>query len=312
MRLEVLQCGDFVYHGEPWMGHSAGAFEMSVSDFDAMIANHNKRGIAVQIDFEHALERRPHGIRTLSSKGVPASGWVHALKRRGDHLWGLCELLEPLRDGILAGRYCYVSPAVRLESVDTRTGRPQGARLSSLAITSSPFLGGLLKDLVAASDKVAPADVLISLRDAQASVLTLTERLRDADDRRAKAEELVVTLHDRAISAESKASDLAKRVATFELQEEDRIITERHLTWRDQKPMGKPSMLALFRANRAVFDAEFPPVDPDQRHLMNRVTPPAPRPARDPSGKTLEQWQRHFMSEGLDPQQSLLRAAEKV
>ncbi len=137
-----------------WLGHPSGEFEMTPETFAQIVTNFKNRGLPVPFDMGHASEQPPTE-GSLPEKGAPAQGWVHMLDNRGDAgLWGLTEWFDYAREGIQAGRFAFLSPAMRFGSKDPVTGKPIGARLTSVAITNAPFLAALPR-LVAARDRAA-------------------------------------------------------------------------------------------------------------------------------------------------------------
>jgi phage I-like protein len=139
-----------------WEGHPSGSFEMTSATFDQIVRNFTARGLPVPWDFEHASEQDATS-GTIPVHGAPAQGYVHRLDNRGPAgLWALVEWGELARRYIKTGQYKFCSPAIRFGCKDPVTGRPVGARLTSVALTSTPFLTGL-GQLVAASDHVRSA-----------------------------------------------------------------------------------------------------------------------------------------------------------
>lgn len=91
----------------------------------------------------------------------------------------------------------------------------------------------------------------------------------------AKDQELanVRTDHATALAAkDTEIKSLKDEIAKRDQAEQERVVGERHDTYKDKKPMSKESMLALFKADRALFDKEFPPVAANQRHLLADMT----------------------------------------
>ena len=132
-------------------GHPAGPFSLDNKVFSEIVTNFKRDKLPIPIDAEHASEADPTS-GNIPSQGAPAFGWIHELDNRGDQgLWGLVEWLEPARSYIKEGRYRYLSPAIRFGARDRVTGESIGARLSSAAITNSPFLRSM-SPLVAAKD----------------------------------------------------------------------------------------------------------------------------------------------------------------
>lgn len=127
-----------------WKGHPAGEFAMTPATFTEIVTNYKRRGLPVPFDMEHASEQPPTQ-GSIPVTGAPAQGWIHAMENRAEAgLWGLVEwLTDYVRDGIKAGQFAYLSPAIRFGSKDAKTGLPIGARMTSAAITNTPFLTSL-------------------------------------------------------------------------------------------------------------------------------------------------------------------------
>lgn len=131
--IQLAQTGTF-------KGHPQGPFEITPQTFDSVCKNFKHDGLPIAIDAEHASEMPPTS-GDISVNGAPAMGWIHGLDNRGNGgLWGHVEWLEPARSYIKEGRYKFLSPALRFKSKDRVTGEQTGPRLSSAAITNSPFL----------------------------------------------------------------------------------------------------------------------------------------------------------------------------
>lgn len=131
-------------------GHRAGPFELNDTVFGEIISNFKHDGQPIPIDHEHQSEM-PAG--DLGPEGAPAQGWIRDMKVQGGNLYGLVEWNAKARDQIRANEYRYFSPAIRFGSKDRVTGQQIGARLTSGAMTNSPFLVGLQP--LAASDAMA-------------------------------------------------------------------------------------------------------------------------------------------------------------
>ncbi len=128
---------------------SEGKFSISRQDLEAMVQNFEKRkNEQVVIDYEHASE-----MPEVAKGGpVPAAGWIHELRIRngdgdgrdpayaGERLYGLVEWTPQARDMIRSGQYRFFSPAIDWGARDKETGEPQGATLTSGALTNHPFL----------------------------------------------------------------------------------------------------------------------------------------------------------------------------
>lgn len=135
-------------------GHPQGPFRFDPQTFGEIVRNFRAtQNQHVQVDFEHASELHPENVAT---EGVPALAWVVDLDDRGDAgLWGLFEWVDPRAvEYVRANQYRYVSPAVQFGAIDKVTGKPIGARLTSVALTNHPFLDGMAP--VTASERKTP------------------------------------------------------------------------------------------------------------------------------------------------------------
>lgn len=125
-------------------GHAAGKFEMNAATFAQIISNFNAQANKlIPVDFEHASEQHPTE-GSIPYSGAPAQGWISKLELRADgNLWGLVSWGELARGYIKKGQYKFLSPAIVFGAKDRVTGKPCGARLSSVALTNNPFLDGM-------------------------------------------------------------------------------------------------------------------------------------------------------------------------
>lgn len=158
----VAVCGAWVKNGH--------TFKITFEDLQSMLRNFEKRkNDMVVIDYEHASED-PSVAR---GGPVPAAGWIHDLfleraspgsarrSRRSDTptadtLMARVEWTPEAKDLIHAGQYRFFSPSIDWGARDKVTGKPQGATLTSGALTNHPFLEELpplmLTDLEAAPE----------------------------------------------------------------------------------------------------------------------------------------------------------------
>ncbi len=123
-------------------------FSITHEDLANIARNFEKRkNDQVVIDYEHASE-----MPEIARGGpVPAAGWIHELRMSSRSNAGssknghaeLCALVEWTPDAkemIRKGQYRFFSPAIDWSASDKETGEPQGATLTSGALTNHPFL----------------------------------------------------------------------------------------------------------------------------------------------------------------------------
>ncbi len=115
---------------------SGKAFSITRQDLAAMVANFAKRkNEQVVIDYEHASE-----LPEIGRGGpIPAAGWIHSLNLNGA-LEALVEWTPQAQEMIRSGQYRFFSPAIDWSARDKESGEPQGATLTSGALTNHPFL----------------------------------------------------------------------------------------------------------------------------------------------------------------------------
>jgi len=142
-------------------------FSITPEDLRTIVRNFEKRkNDMVVVDFEHASEM-PEVAR---GGPVPAAGWIHslvigdlaierlkitqspdhpivnsplsAITQSPDHpiLNALIEWTPQAVEMIRSGQYRFFSPAIDFNADDKETGKPQGATLTSGALTNHPFL----------------------------------------------------------------------------------------------------------------------------------------------------------------------------
>jgi phage I-like protein len=91
----------------------------------------------VVVDYEHASESPDIAM----GGPVPAAGWLREIEDGPDSngiLWGLIELTGKARAAVKARELRYTSPFIQ-GTLDKVTGEPQGATLTSVALTNKPF-----------------------------------------------------------------------------------------------------------------------------------------------------------------------------
>jgi Mu-like prophage I protein len=112
-------------------------FSITAKDLDRMVENFEKRKNGrVVVDYEHASET-PEVAR---GGPVPAAGWITKLRRANGKLMALVDWTADAADLIRKGAYKFFSPAINWGVTDKRTGRQQGATLTSGALVNKPFL----------------------------------------------------------------------------------------------------------------------------------------------------------------------------
>jgi len=143
----VAVCGAWVKDGR--------RFSITALDLCNMIYNFEKRkNEMLVIDYEHASEQP----QVAQGGPVPAAGWIHSLfvdtgapsgggpgggdgRGRGEGLLkALVEWNPEAKEMIHSGQYRFFSPSIDWGARDKVTGEPQGATLTSGALTNHPFL----------------------------------------------------------------------------------------------------------------------------------------------------------------------------
>jgi phage I-like protein len=163
--LPVAVTGEWVKSGRK--------FAITEADLANVVSNFCKRkNEQVVVDYEHASEMPQVAL----GGPVPAAGWIHELsvvgnpgtrvrlQEEGDPpafaaesrtLLGMVEWTPDALGMIQRGAYRFFSPAIDWECRDKETGAPQGATLTSGALTNHPFLEELppimLSDLARAA-----------------------------------------------------------------------------------------------------------------------------------------------------------------
>lgn len=147
-------------------GHSAGEFTLDAAVFAQIISNFERTtNRRVPLDFEHASEMDASS-GDIPTRGAPAQGWITQLAVRDDgNLWAFTEFGDLASEYIRKGQYRYISPAIVFGARDPVTGEKIGARLSSVAITNSPFLDAMQPLAAKRTDDAGPTP-LEALRDA--------------------------------------------------------------------------------------------------------------------------------------------------
>jgi len=147
--IPIAVTGSWVKHGR--------RFQITLEDLTTMALNFSKRkNEQIVIDYEHASETP----EVAQGGPIPAAGWIHHLESgkresaagsRGDasldsrlpgpdSLRALVEWTPEAERLIQQGAYRFFSPAIDWGYHDKQTGEPQGATLTSGALTNHPFL----------------------------------------------------------------------------------------------------------------------------------------------------------------------------
>ena len=137
-------------------------FSITPGDLQSIVRNFRERQNGeINVDYDHASEMpevaaggpipsagRIVGIDPPEKLG--ANSELRIANREGDSplatrhsrsiLWGWFEPTERARTLVKNGEYRYISPAIDWGAKNKRTGKPQGATLTSVALTNRPFL----------------------------------------------------------------------------------------------------------------------------------------------------------------------------
>lgn len=124
-------------------------FSITKQDLADMARNFEKRkNDMIVIDYEHASEQP----EVAKGGPVPGAGWIHKvavgnqrsaaseLKADSCVLTALVEWTPQAEKMLRTGQYRFFSPAIDWGARDKGTGEPQGATLTSGALTNHPFL----------------------------------------------------------------------------------------------------------------------------------------------------------------------------
>jgi phage I-like protein len=112
-------------------------YAITADDLQHIVANFRKRGNGeVVIDYDHST------LIAGDGQPKPAAGWLKEIDDAPDAqgvLWGWAQFTEKAAAMLAAGEYKYTSPVTDWTKRDKTTGEPQGATLTSLALTNSPL-----------------------------------------------------------------------------------------------------------------------------------------------------------------------------
>ena len=117
-------------------------FSITLQDLESIARNFRERQNGeINVDYDHASE-----MPEVAAGGpIPSAGRIVAVdppeaSGRRMILWGWFEPTERARALIQNREYRYISPAIDWGAQNKRTGKPQGATLTSVALTNRPFL----------------------------------------------------------------------------------------------------------------------------------------------------------------------------
>jgi phage I-like protein len=130
-------------------------FSITPDDLESIVRNFRERQNGeINVDYDHASEMpevaaggpipsagRIVGIDPPEKLGANReSGSLFAAHPSRSILWGWFEPTERARTLVKNREYRYISPAIDWGAKNKRTGKPQGATLTSVALTNRPFL----------------------------------------------------------------------------------------------------------------------------------------------------------------------------
>jgi hypothetical protein len=151
----VAREGDYLgyWGGERPFSFGRDTLEEMVANFRASPAYHaGDDGVGdtpvIAWDFNHASEAY-EADGSMPVTGAPAQGWVVELEVRSAadgsaQLWALTEWLETAAQYIKNNQYRWASVSVIRSAVDAETGAQIGAVLTSIAMTNTPFIEGMI------------------------------------------------------------------------------------------------------------------------------------------------------------------------
>src|SRR5690348_13960175 len=117
-------------------------FSITRDDLESIVRNFRERQNGeINVDYDHASE-----MPEVAAGGpIPSAGRIVGIdppeaEGRRTFLWGWFEPTERARALVKDREYRYISPAIDWGAKNKRTGKPQGATLTSVALTNRPFL----------------------------------------------------------------------------------------------------------------------------------------------------------------------------
>lgn len=136
-----------------WSGHAAGKFTLQPEDLETIVANFNRLGLDVVVDYEH---------QSLYGDKAPASGWIRhpdGLRVEDGVLMAYIEWTDAAKAQIKAGEYRYLSPTLVPRGTDPKSGEDVGWTLHSVALTNTPFFNELPPIAAKSSSKQKETEV---------------------------------------------------------------------------------------------------------------------------------------------------------
>lgn len=130
-RIPLAKLGSFVKGNQK--------FSITKKTLADVVANFHARKADTVIDYEHASEFPEEA----QGGPIPAAGWLKQIESAPDNegvLWGSAEFTPRAQQMIAQKEYRYLSPVIDWGARDKATGEPQGATLTSVALTNRPFL----------------------------------------------------------------------------------------------------------------------------------------------------------------------------
>jgi len=117
-------------------------FSITPQDLESIVRNFRERQNGeINVDYDHASE-----MPEVAAGGpIPSAGRIVGIdppeaQGRRSLLWGWFEPTERARAMVRNREYRYISPAIDWGAKNKRNGKPQGATLTSVALTNRPFL----------------------------------------------------------------------------------------------------------------------------------------------------------------------------
>jgi Mu-like prophage I protein len=130
-RVPLAKLGHFVKAGQK--------FSITRKTLDSLVRNFRARPADTVIDYEHASEYP----EDAQGGPIPAAGWLKSIDDAPDAdgvLWGNADFTPRAQQMITQREYRYLSPVIDWGARNKESGEPQGATLTSVALTNRPFL----------------------------------------------------------------------------------------------------------------------------------------------------------------------------